>query len=404
MNRELERRFPRFNRPGANGEAVKELSPSRPINPLFAPSASRDAAGSRGTEAKKDGATGDTMKPRQFLARDMTEALRAVRQSLGPDALILKSRSVDGAGVEVIAMNEEAEEIRAPAPIAAPMAPAGPLDEVRQEIAEVRALLGWLLPSISGKGMVEKLLDQGLAPDVITRVAREMEKSAHKDERERMFAALARLIPCAAELERAEEKRGCAALIGPTGVGKTTTLIKLTVRLAGQRQRRLGWIALESRRAVGGDLLASYCGILGVAYRAAHDRETLTRAFEELSDCDWVLVDTPGANPRDAETIEELGAALAALPDLHRILCLGATTNARDLADWLGPYAALGFDSLAFTKLDECRYFGPLINTAINSGRPLSYVTVGQDLVNDLQPGRAEMLASLLLSGWSNDD
>src|SRR5689334_8188571 len=143
------------------------------------------------------------MKPKQFLGRDMTEALRAVRESLGPDALIVQSRSLSGdAGVEVIAMHEEAES-RRPIELTRRAADAAAdLNEVRHEIAEVRSLLKWLLPSIAGQGLVENLLDQGLAPEVITRLAREMEKSQQKSERERLFTALARLVPFAGALER----------------------------------------------------------------------------------------------------------------------------------------------------------------------------------------------------------
>ncbi len=249
--------------------------------------------------------------------------------------------------------------------------------------------------------MVEKLLDQGLSSEVITRLARGMEQSGHRDERERLSAALARLIPCAAALE--DEKPGRAALIGPTGAGKTTSIIKLTVRLAG-RNERVGWISLESRRAVGADLLASYCGILDVPYRAAYDGETLARALGELAECDRVLIDTPGTSPRDGEGLEEMAEALEAIADLHRMLLLSATTNGRDMADWVDLYGKIGFDSLSFAKVDECRYLGPLINAAVGCGRPLAYIAAGQDLVHDLQPGRAETLAGLMLTGWSNDD
>jgi len=344
------------------------------------------------------------MKPKQFLGKDMTEALRAVRESLGPDALILQSRSLsDDQGVEVIAMHEETAERRPIELTRKSVQAAGDLDEVRHEIAEVRSLLKWLLPSIAGKGLVENLLDQGLAPEVITRLAREMEKSQQKSDRERLFTAIARLIPFAGELSRSEAQQGRAALIGPSGAGKTTSLIKLTVRLA-REGARVGWINLESRRMVGADLLASYCGILAVPYRAAYDLETLTRAVAELSDCDWILIDTPGLSPRDAEGLDEVSGALGAIPNLHRMLFLSAATNGRDMAAWVEIYKALGFDAMAFTKIDECGHFGPMINTAVSAGRPLSYVTLGQDLVNDIQLGRPDLLASLLLSGWDNDD
>jgi flagellar biosynthesis protein FlhF len=337
----------------------------------------------------------------------MTEALSAVRKSLGPDALILESRSVasgSGIGVEVTAMNEEADEIRRGAPIAKPEIPAsGSLKDVQEGIAEVRALLHWVLPGVAKKGVAEKLLDQGLSSEVIARLARTMEGMEAKDDRERIFAALSRLIPCVEETQPKAGQQQRLALVGPTGVGKTTSIIKLTVRLA-QQARRVGWISLESGRSVGADLLASYCGILDVPYRAAHDQESLAQACDQLSSPDFVLVDTPGFSPRDETGMNELAESLDAISDLKRMLLLSAATNGRDMADWVEVYRKVGLDSLVFTKLDECRYFGPLVNAAVGSGLPLSYVTGGQDLVNDLQVGRADVLANLILTGWSNDD
>ncbi|MGH8732892.1 MAG: hypothetical protein ACREVB_04340, partial [Burkholderiales bacterium] len=319
---------------------------------------------------------------------------------------ILESRSVaagDGMGVEVTAMNGEADEIRAAPRAIEPTADAGPLKEVQEGIAEVRALLHWILPGVARKGLAEKLLDQGLSAEVITRLARAMEGMEEKDDRERIFAALSRLIPCTEALQPEAGKQQRLALVGPTGVGKTTGIIKLTVRLL-QKARRVGWISLESGRSVGADLLASYCGILDVPYRAAHDRKSLEQAFDQLSTSDCVLLDTPGFSPRDESGVEELAESLDAVSDLQRMLLLSAATNGRDMADWVEVYRKIGLDSLVFTKVDECRYFGPLVNTAVGSGLPLSYVTGGQDLVSDLQVGRPELLANLILSGWSNDD
>jgi flagellar biosynthesis protein FlhF len=337
----------------------------------------------------------------------MTEALSAVRKSLGPDALILQSRSVAsgaGAGVEVTAMNDETDASGgAPRAAAPPAETDGALKQVQDGIAEVRALLRWILPGVARKGVAEKLLDQGLSPEVIARVAREMEGLEAKNDRERIFTALSLLIPCAEEIQPKAGKQQRLALVGPTGVGKTTAVIKLTVRLL-QKARRVGWIGLESGRAVGADLLASYCGILDVPYRAAHDQETLARAVEQLSIADFVLVDTPGFNPRDDVRMAELAESLDAVADLQRMLLLGAATDGRDMADWLEVYRKIGLDSLVFTKLDECRYFGPLVNIAAGAGLPLAYVTGGQDLVNDLQAGRPELLANLILTGWSDDD
>src|SRR5262249_19967459 len=152
------------------------------------------------------------------------------------------SRSLsDDRGVEVIAMHDEAAQSRPSARARTSLQTPGGLEEVRHEIAEVRSLLKWLLPSMTGPGLMENLLDQGLAPEVITQLAREMEKSQQKSDRERLFTALARLIPFAGGLDKKNAKQGRVALIGPTGAGKTTSLIKLTVGLAAAGAR-VAWI------------------------------------------------------------------------------------------------------------------------------------------------------------------
>jgi flagellar biosynthesis protein FlhF len=236
----------------------------------------------------------------------MSEALSAVRKSLGPDALILESRSVgsaNGTGIEVTAMNDEADQTGVAPRVVEQTTDAGPLKEVQEGIAEVRALLHWILPGVARKGLAEKLLDQGLSPEIIARLAREMEGLEAKDDHDRIFAALSRLIPCAGEIQPKPGTQQKLALLGPTGVGKTTSIIKLTVRLA-QKARRVGWISLESGRSVGADLLASYCGILDVPYRAAHDGKSLQQAIEQLASSDCVLIDTPGFSPRDESGVE----------------------------------------------------------------------------------------------------
>jgi flagellar biosynthesis protein FlhF len=94
---------------------------------------------------------------------------------------------------------------------------------------------------------------------------------------------------------------------------------------------------------------------------------------------------------------------LQAMPGLRRALLLTASTNGADMAGWVRGYRRLEFNSLFFTKLDECRHLGPLINTALGSGYPLSYITLGQNMAGDLEAAKAEVLTSLLLSGSDND-
>jgi flagellar biosynthesis protein FlhF len=161
----------------------------------------------------------------------------------------------------------------------------------------------------------------------------------------------------------------------------------------------VGWISTDDRRLANGDPLAVYAGILGVHYEKADTKKELKDAIERLSDCDIVLIDTPGLNPRDAERVKALAKLLQGVADMRRALLLSAVTNGGDLADWIVSFQQIGLHSLFFTKLDECRYFGPLLHATINAGLPISYISLGQNLAGDLEVARPEVFASLLLTG-----
>lgn len=349
------------------------------------------------------------MNPKHFWGKDMGEALRAVRNSLGPDALILETRNLadgSGGGVQVTALAEELEKgpsdgVRNLSPIKTSMEP---IQEVRDEISALRSLLCWLAPGWGQKKGLERLVAQGLSPEVITRLAQEVNKITGVDEPERMFHALSGLIPIGGRVEVGGDRKTRLALIGPTGVGKTTGIVKLTIFIARQTECRIGWVSLESRRIAAADPLAMYAGILGVPYEVAENKKELDHALDRLADCDLILLDTPGVNPRDEKALHDLARLLRGVPSFRRALLLNAATNGGDLSEWVRNFNQVGFDSLFFTKLDECAHFGPLINTALTSGQPLSYVTSGQDLVNHLEEARAQALANLLLKGVNTDD
>jgi flagellar biosynthesis GTPase FlhF len=364
------------------------------------------------------------MNPSRFWGKDLASALRAVRGSLGPDALILETRSgsdKNGGGIEIVAFSETPEkqnlnpsalrplmrpevlaaDENARTPVAPEMAP--PLGaEMREELAALRSMLSWLAPGLNHKNRILKsLIAQGLNPEIMARLSEAIHEAEGTDERERTYHALTHLVPTGGQIPDAVDR---LALIGPTGVGKSSSIIKLTVFESQRLQRSVGWLNLDHRRIASGDPLALYATILGARYETAADPKEAKRAWERLANCDLILVDTPGLTPRDENGIKELNRLLQAMPGLRRALLLGASTNGADMAMWVKGFQRLGFDSLFFTKLDECRHFGPLINTALGSGYPLSYITIGQNMTGDLEAAKAEVLTSLLLAGSSTDE
>ncbi|HTN70086.1 MAG TPA: hypothetical protein VMO00_03265 [Methylomirabilota bacterium] len=347
------------------------------------------------------------MNPRCFWGKDMTAALRAVRNSFGPDALIIETKNVpdgSGGGIEVMALGEgpEVEEPKerptsAPQPLRS-----APIEEVRDEIAALRSMLCWLAPKLNHNSeIVKSLIAQGLNPEIIARISDVMQQGDGTDDREKMYHAFRCLLTSGGQIQDAVDR---VALLGPTGVGKTTSMIKLTVFENQRLHRRIGWVNTDHRSLSGGDPLPLYASILGVSYETAENGKDLKRAFDRLIDCDLILVDTPGVNPRDERGMKDMARLLHGLPDLRLILLCSAATNSADMADWVQAYDRLGLSSLFFTKLDECRHFGPLINTAIGSGYPLSYITLGQNLAGDLEIAKPEVLTSLLLTGGDPHD
>jgi flagellar biosynthesis GTPase FlhF len=353
------------------------------------------------------------METREFWGRDMNEALQAVRVALGPDALILGTREEseeNGAsegGVKVTAMGEKSErDVEAPRRSTSTRGRSTAvreeskiegLKDICQQLEELKSLLHWLVPDLNKGGVLEELAAQGVPPHLLSRLAQEAEGIEGDDERERMRQALVRLIPTGGTVEIRGEKGASLALIGPPGVGKTTSVVKLTVHLTRRDNRRIGWISLNNRCVANAEQLAVYAGILGIPYELVENKEGLALAVERLSSCELVLIDAAGVSPGDQEGIAELAEFLQDIPGLRRTLVLSAVTNGPDMNRWAKLYNPVGFDSLLFTMVDACGHFGPLLSTALTCGRPLSYIADGQKVTRDLEVANPEKLARLLL-------
>lgn len=348
------------------------------------------------------------MNHKRFWGRSMSEALRAVRTSLGADALILETKNLPkdlGGGVEITALADgpAEEENESEIKVAAPLkAQPYPMDELRHELAALKSMLVWLAPGLNHQDKIVKaLVAHGLSPELIATLMETMRQIPGGDERARWFQAISQVAPTGGQIAA---RRDRLALIGPTGVGKTLNLIKLTVSESQGRARRIGWISADEGRLTTGDPLAVYAGVLGVQYERAGNRKALKGALDRLTECDLVLIDTPGINPRDPLRVKELAKLFQGLTEVRRTLLLSAETNVNNLADWITSLRPIEPQSLFFTKLDESRYFGPLLHAILTAALPVSYLSLGQKLAGDLEIARPEIFASLLLTGVDTYD
>ncbi len=218
-------------------------------------------------------------------------------------------------------------------------------------------------------------------------------------ERARLFMrrVIANFIPVASPIQLEPGRTRVAALIGPTGVGKTTTIAKLASYAKLELKQKVALLTLDTFRLAAVDQLQQYAQILQVPIHVALTVEDLRSALRFYQDRALVLIDTPGHNPKDRETLDQLRHFLSELPDVETHLVLSATTKPKDLADSIQRFEPLNPTRIIFTKLDETSTFGPILSTLARVRRPLSYLGTGQEVPQDLELATSRRVADLIL-------
>ncbi len=216
--------------------------------------------------------------------------------------------------------------------------------------------------------------------------------------RRKLAEQLEKLLPTAGPIVRTKPAGPhVVALVGPTGVGKTTTVAKLAANLKLREKRRVGLITLDTYRIAAVDQLRKYADIIGSPLQVVTSPEDLRDAVAAMHDCDFILIDTAGRSPNDTLKINELRNFLAAVePDeIHLVLSTTASQPCVELA--IERFSEVRVDKILFTKLDEAAHVGVVLNVARKVNKALSYVTTGQDVPDDIEVAPRHKLAQLIL-------
>ena len=187
------------------------------------------------------------------------------------------------------------------------------------------------------------------------------------------------------------------ALVGPPGAGKTTTLIKLAVSRGLALRKRVHLVSTDAQRVGGADQLRTYAAVLGVSFEAADGKAALTQTIESHRHCDLILIDTPGFDLRHRDLIQEGADALGAQPEIETHLVLSASARSETLRRLESAYEPFRAAKLVFTKLDEAEAYGTLINHALWSRKPISFLADGQSIPEDLQAASPGAIVDLVL-------
>jgi flagellar biosynthesis protein FlhF len=392
------------------------------------------------------------MKIKRFFAADMRTALRQVRETLGADSVILSNKSVDG-GVELVAaldfdeaaiseaVHGSAEERSEDANVVTSFPGSNTAKEIntkagedrgahtqsrgssasrvewsqdpllmdmRREVHTLRRIVENELSGFTWREMgdhqpqarelLRRLMGLDLHPAICQRIIERVGDFETPDQGWRKA-----LYYLATELhttgEHLLEEGGIVAVVGPTGVGKTTTIAKLAARF-GLRQgnRHIALISADSYRIGAQEQLATYARILDVPMRSVASVEELNAALNALADKRLILIDTAGMSQRDLQLSEKLAVLQAGNRKVRTLLALSATTQQAALKQAIQAFSMARPEACILTKLDEAASLGGVLSAMIDTAMPLAYTTDGQRVPEDLHLARTHTLVSRMVN------
>lgn len=251
---------------------------------------------------------------------------------------------------------------------------------------------------------VQELYQHLLSHEVQEEIAQKLSISVHElingesslSLREAMNVCIEELIRTSSGLNIAQ-RPAVVAFVGPTGVGKTTTIAKLAAHYHLRANQRILLITVDTYRIAAVEQLKTYATYIGIPLEVALTPQEMQQLVRKYKNCDLILIDTPGRSQKNSLRIQELAMILSAAQPTEVHLLLNVTTQHRILWDIVRGFSVLSPNRLLFTKLDESASFGHILNLGVTLGEPVSYLTTGQDVPDDIELATTERITEYLL-------
>jgi flagellar biosynthesis protein FlhF len=248
--------------------------------------------------------------------------------------------------------------------------------------------------------IIEADVDEAIARDLIDRIRADLGTSNMSDSlliKARVARLLEDEVSVTGPITTSTDKCRLVALVGPTGVGKTTTIAKLAANHRLREKKRVGLITVDTYRVAAVEQLRTYADIIDLPMEVVATPREMREAVSRMRHLDLVLMDTAGRSPRDEVKIQELRSLLAEAEPDQVMLVLSATAGARSLTTTAERFAEVGITALLLTKLDEATSLGHLASLVHQCRLPISYLTDGQNVPDDIQVADRRRLAYLML-------
>jgi len=377
---------------------------------------------------------------RSYTGRSVPEALEKVKNDLGDGALIIETRAIREPGLlgrksgyEVVAAidnagskatrhavpavpaepqvspwkpmaldapvaNQAASLARERAEDAASIALEEELISIRRQLARIAAGQGTPRGHL-GEEIADQLDDNELPGELVAELDEAMARAGTRLEpakhREFLSLLMARNLPCKGALDWNTTQK--LMLVGPTGVGKTTTLAKLASELVMKKNKRVALITIDTYRVGAQDQLKAYADLLDVPLEVAATPAQFGALMRRYDSYDNVLIDTAGRSPSDATRIHELKGFCRAVPGLGVMLAVAATSGRAEFAAVVERFSILPVAHAVITKLDECAAMGRLYGCLRRHHLPLNYLTTGQEVPDDIVAADPALIAGRVL-------
>ncbi|MDR1298928.1 MAG: hypothetical protein LBJ84_01585, partial [Oscillospiraceae bacterium] len=252
------------------------------------------------------------------------------------------------------------------------------------------------------EALVAKLAEEQVAEELAHELARGAENimsgQPEAEAREVLEQLIVEMVGSSEPIAHKKFKRKIVLALGPTGVGKTTSIVKLAANFALKQKKKVGIINTDTYRIGANEQLKTYTDILSIPLGIVYQMDELTGALEGMSDRDVIFIDTAGKRPGDEQHREDIREIIRIAEPEDLLVCVSATTSFSAMKEIIDTYEFVGDFKLVVTKLDETKHRGMLLNLRWYAQRRLSYVTTGQSVPDDIGLVDVESIASQLLT------
>jgi flagellar biosynthesis protein FlhF len=372
------------------------------------------------------------MKMKKYTADSMTEAMSKVRVDLGDDAVILNSKVVYSKGFLGLFKKKSIEVFAGLDRFESPLKPVQlkqtvdltklPKDkddslELKKELMDIKALVQSLKRPIEQsmypaeiESFLTYLREQEINEGLITRIGDELFDHQKTENNKEDSLTLRQIAEKVIKNEMKDLPFGGLSyhkkyinVLGPTGVGKTTTIAKMAANAVLQKKKKIAFITTDTYRIAAIEQLKIYAGLLQAPVEIVYNSEDFSKATETYENLDLIFIDTAGRNYKEVKFVEDVKKLINFEDNVESYLVLSSTSKEKDMETIVEQFLSFPIEQFIFTKVDETNSVGSILNLMIKYKKGLAYYADGQEVPEDINEASIDSLLKLLFKEYVDE-